>query len=153
MEYSNLYKENRILSIEELIKNAGYKITNQRSEILNEFIRNEGAHLSAENVYANLYDKGIGISTVYRNISLFVNLGILAELKVDHSNLYELKIFARKPLHIHFKCEKCQDIKDIVDRNIILKHLKINNLIEEKYSMEIHDADIMYDGLCDKCLA
>ena len=95
---------------------------------------------------------GIGISTVYRNLNLFVNLRILAEFKIDDINYYELKIYAKKPLHIHFKCEKCEDVKDIVDREIILEHLKIYNLIEEKYSMEINDVDMMYHGLCGECL-
>lgn len=152
MESLNLYKENRYLLIKELIKNAGYKMTDQRSEILKEFIKKEGAHLSAESISDSLRCMGIGISTVYRNLNLFVNLRILAEFKIDDINYYELKIYAKKPLHIHFKCEKCEYVKDIVDREIILEHLKINNLIEEKYSMEINDVDMMYHGLCGECL-
>ena len=152
MESLNLYNENRYSLIKKLIKNAGYKMTDQRSEILKEFIKKEGAHLSAESIHDSLYCMGIGISTVYRNLNLFVNLRILTEFKIDDINYYELKIYAKKPLHIHFKCEKCEDVKDIVDREIILEHLKINNLIEEKYSMEINDVDIMYHGLCGECV-
>ena len=55
-------------------------------------------------------------------------------------------------MHIHFKCEKCGTIKDIVGREIILKYLKTNNLIEEKYDVEINDVDIMFRGLCDNCI-
>lgn len=150
-KYRNQNEESFLL-IKSLIKNAGYKMTNQRSEILKEFIKNEGEHLSAEKIYNNLKYSGVGISTIYRNIDLFVNLKILAEFKVDDTSYYELKMYARKPLHIHFTCEKCGDIKDIVDREIILKHLKINNLVEKKYSMEINDVNIMYHGLCDKCI-
>ena len=152
MESLNLYKENRYLLIKELIKDAGYKMTDQRSEILKEFIKEEGAHLSAESIRDSLRCMGIGISTVYRNLNLFVNLRILAEFKIDDINYYELQIYAKKPLHIHFKCEKCEVVKDIVDRKIILEHLKINNLIEEKYFMEINDVDIMYYGLCGECI-
>ena len=146
------HNKDSFLLIKDLIKDAGYKLTNQRSQILKEFIENDGKHLSAEEIYNILKCSGIGMSTIYRNINLFVKLKILMEFKVDETSYYELKMYARKPLHIHFKCEKCGDIKDIVDREIILKHLKINNLIEEKYTMEIHDIDIMYHGLCQKCL-
>ena len=152
MESLSLYNENRYSLIKKLIKNAGYKMTDQRSEILKEFIKKEGAHLSAESIHDSLYCMGIGISTVYRNLNLFVNLRILTEFKIDDINYYELKIYAKKPLHIHFKCEKCEDVKDIVDREIILEYLKINNLIEEKYSMEINDIDIMYYGTCGECV-
>ncbi len=153
-KFSDYNEENEesFLLIKDLIKDAGYRMTNQRSEILKEFIENEGEHLSVEKIYNNLKYKGIGISTVYRNVNLFVNLEILKEFKVDDISYYELKMYARKPLHIHFKCKKCGDIKDIVDREIILKHLKINNLIEEKYSTEINDVDIMYCGLCTNCI-
>ena len=86
---------------------------------------------------------------VYRNLNLFVNLRILTEFKVDDTNYYELKIYSKKPFHIHFKCE---DVKDIVDRQIVLEHLQISNLIEAKYFMEINDLAIMYHGLCGECV-
>lgn len=150
-DYSERNEESFLL-IKDLIKDTGYRITNQRSQILKEFIENKGEHLSVEKVYNNLKYKGIGISTIYRNVNLFVNLKILKVFKVDDINYYELKMYARKPLHIHFKCKKCGEIKDIVDGEIILKYLKINNLIEERYSMEINDVDIMYSGVCTNCI-
>lgn len=127
-------------------------MTDQRSEVLKEFIKKEGVHLRADDIYNSLHCKGIGISTVYRNINLFVNLKILSEFKVDDTNYYKLKIYSKKPLHIHFKCEKCENVKDITDREIFLEHLKINTLIEKKYSVEINDLDMMYHGLCNECL-
>lgn len=152
MKGLNLYKENKFVLIRELIKDEGYKLTEQRGEVLKEFIKKEGTHLSAKSIYDSLHCKGIGISTVYRNLNLFVNLRILTEFKVDDTNYYELKIYSKKPFHIHFKCEKCEDVKDIVDREIVLEHLQTSNLIEEKYSMEINDLDIMYHGLCGECV-
>ncbi|SHH96283.1 Fur family transcriptional regulator [Sporanaerobacter acetigenes] len=152
MEKFNDYSEENFSLIKDLIEDAGYKMTYQRREILMEFMKNEEEHLSAEEIYNILKHKGIGISTVYRNIKLFVDLEILKEFKFDDTNYYELKMYARKPLHIHFKCEKCGTIKDIVGREIILKYLKTNNLIEEKYDVEINDVDIMFRGLCDNCI-
>jgi Fur family ferric uptake transcriptional regulator len=152
MKKVNNYSEENFSLIKDLIEDAGYKMTYQRREILREFIKNKEEHLSAEEVYDILKNKGIGISTVYRNIKLFVDLEILKEFKVDDTSYYELKMFARKPLHIHFKCENCGDIKDIADREIILKYLKTNNLVEEKYFVEIYDVDVMFHGLCDNCI-
>jgi Fur family ferric uptake transcriptional regulator len=62
-KYRNQNEESFLL-IKSLIKNAGYKMTNQRSEILKEFIKNEGEHLSAEKIYNNLKYSGVGISTI-----------------------------------------------------------------------------------------
>ncbi|HSH36106.1 Fur family transcriptional regulator, partial [Schnuerera sp.] len=102
--------------------------------------------------YNKLKTEGIGISTVYRNINLFVDLDILKEFKIDETSYYELKMYAKKPLHIHFKCEECENLIDIKDRDIILKYLKINNSIEKKYGIQINDLDIMFHGLCSNCI-
>jgi len=73
-KFSDYNEENEesFLLIKDLIKDAGYRMTNQRSEILKEFIENEGEHLSVEKIYNNLKYKGIGISTVYRNLKLMI---------------------------------------------------------------------------------
>ncbi|MBZ2175191.1 transcriptional repressor [Schnuerera sp. xch1] len=127
-------------------------MTSQRKEILAEFIKNKEEHLSAEKIYNTLKCGGIGFSTVYRSINLFVNLEILKEFKVDDTSYYELKMYAKKPLHIHFKCERCKTIMDIDDKEIILKYLKINNLIEKNNKIQVNDVDIMFHGLCNNCI-
>lgn len=60
-------------------------------------------------------------------------------------------MFAKKPLHIHLKCENCSEVIDITDEEIILQFIKMNGLIENKYIVEIFDADIMLHGYCEKC--
>lgn len=137
--------------IKKLIESKGYKMTTQRERILMEFIENKDEHLNAEKVYNILKTEGIGISTVYRNINLFVDLNILKEFKVDETSYYELKMYAKKPLHIHFICEECETLVDIKDRDIILQYLNINNSIENNYKIQINDVDIMFHGLCNKC--
>lgn len=144
-------KENYHL-IKNLIEDNGYKLTYQRKQILMVFIINSQKHLSVEEINNILKDKGIGISTVYRTTSLFSDLGILKEFKVDDTNYYELKMFAKKPLHIHLQCENCGEIKDVLDQEIILQFLKINSIIEKKYNVEIKDADIMFHVLSNDCL-
>lgn len=144
-------KENYHL-IKNLIEDNGYKLTYQRKQILMVFIINSQKHLSVEEINNILKDKGIGISTVYRTTSLFSDLGILKEFKVDDTNYYELKMFAKKPLHIHLQCENCDEIKDVLDQEIILQFLKINSIIEKKYNVEIKDADIMFHVLSNDCL-
>lgn len=138
--------------IEDLIYKYGYKMTNQRKKILYTFIVNNQKHLSAEEVYEELKLKDVGIATIYRNIKIFVDLDILKEFKVDDTNYYELKMYGKKPLHIHFKCENCGCIEDIIDKKIIIQYLKINNLIEESQESQIFDADIMFRGLCKNCI-
>lgn len=151
MEEIARYKGEQLNLIEKHIKENGYKLTNPRKEILKLFIKNSQKHLSCEELYNVLKRKDIGISTVYRNIKLFKELDILKEIKLDEKNYYELKMFAKRPLHIHLRCEVCSQVIDIIDEEIILGFLKVNNLIEEKYKTEIFDADILLHGCCNKC--
>ncbi len=67
------------------------------------------------------------------------------------NNYYEMKIFSGKPLHIHFKCYKCNSIIDIDSQNLNFDYLKLNKRIEEESNVEIYDSDIMFIGLCSKC--
>ena len=148
----NVYEKENLSLIKDLIENHGYRLTYQRKQILMEFINNKEKHLSVEEVNNILKNEKIGISTIYRTANLFTKLGILKEFKVDDTSYYELKMFAKKPLHIHLQCKNCEKIVDVVDQEIIIQFLKINSLIEKNYSVEIQDADIMFDALCDNCL-
>ncbi len=67
------------------------------------------------------------------------------------NNYYKMKIFSGKPLHIHFKCYKCNSIIDIDSQNLNFDYLKLNKRIEEESNVEIYDSDIMFIGLCSKC--
>lgn len=148
----NYLEGETIKLIEDYMSDHGYKNTSQRRKILSIFINNQEKHLSAEEIHEKLRSKGIGMATVYRNINTFVKLNILKEFKVEDTNHYELKMYAKKPLHIHFKCDICNSIEDIVDQDIILEYLKLNKLIEEKQDNEIVDVDIMFHGICKDCI-
>lgn len=151
MEMYRKVNYNNFCLIEELLNKKGYKLTNQRKDILAVFVNNSQKHISAEKLYFILKNNGVGISTIYRNIKIFTQLGIIKEFKVDDRNYYELKMYAKKPLHIHLKCEKCGKIEDIENKEIILQYLKLNKKLEEIYDAEIYDVDIMFQGICKNC--
>lgn len=152
MNKLNNWEKETLLLIENFINKQSYKLTNQRREIIQVFLRNNQKHLSAEEIHEKLKSNGIGLATVYRNIKIFVDLGIIKEFKVEDTNYYELKMYAKKPLHIHLQCEDCGTIEDIIEQNIVLEYLKLNQLIEEIQSCQIHDMDIMIHGLCKNCI-
>jgi len=146
------WERETLLLIEDLINKKGYKLTNQRREIIYVFLRNDQKHLTAERVHEKLKPNGVGLATIYRNIKIFVDLGIIKEFKVEDTNYYELKMYAKKPLHIHFQCEHCGTIEDILNQDIIFEYLKINQIIEGEQECRIRDMDIMIHGVCKNCL-
>ncbi|MBN1046239.1 transcriptional repressor [Clostridium botulinum] len=133
-----------------LIKKHGYKFTVQKRIILLEVI-NSNTHLSVKEIYDRVKHNHIGITTVYRSLKTFNELGIVKEINVNGTSYYEIKIFSGNPLHIHFKCSKCNSIIDIEDNFLNLEYIKLNKKIEEKNNLEIDDLNIMLIGICSKC--
>lgn len=133
-----------------LIKKHGYKFTMQKRIILLEVI-NSNTHLSVKEIYDRVKHNRIGITTVYRSLKTFNELGIVKEINVNGTSYYEIKIFSGNPLHIHFKCSQCNSIIDIEDKFLNLEYIKLNKKIEEKNNLEIDDLNIMLIGTCSKC--
>lgn len=139
-----------ILSIKKLIRKKGYRFTNQKKIILEELF-NVNIHHTVQEIYNEVKDKNVGLATVYRTMNLFAMLGIVKQINVDSTSYYELKMYSKKPLHIHFRCSKCNRIIDIDNKKIDIKYLKLNREIEEEQKIEIFDANIMLIGLCNEC--
>ncbi|WHH61102.1 transcriptional repressor [Petroclostridium sp. X23] len=142
--------KNEFFLIKKLIEKNGFKFTKQRKLILEQFFIVD-RHLSAEEMYQRLKAYNIGIATIYRSVKIFGSIGIVKEIVVNGVSYYELKIYSKKPLHIHFQCVKCNDIIDIDERKVALEYLKLNKMVEDINDLEIYDANIMLIGLCKRC--
>ena len=133
-----------------LLKRNGYEFTNQKKLILRTILDNK-THLNAKEIYEKIKEKNIGLATVYRALKVFNKLGIVKEISINRISYYEMKIFSGKPLHIHFKCYKCNSIIDIDSKSLNVDYIKLNKKIETENNLEIYDSDIMFKGLCSKC--
>jgi Fe2+ or Zn2+ uptake regulation protein len=147
---NNVLTKDKFSLIKKLIEKNGFKFTKQRKLILEQFFL-ANRHLSVEEIYQRLKENNIGLATVYRNVKIFNNIGIVKEIAVDGVSYYELKIYSKKPLHIHFQCVKCNDIIDIDERKVALEYLELNKTVGDINDLEIYDVDIMFIGLCKKC--
>ncbi len=147
---NNALTKDKFSFIKKLIEKNGFKLTKQRNLILKQFLLAD-RHLSVEEIYQRLKGNEIGLATVYRNVKIFSSMGIVKEIVVDGVSYYELKIYSKKPLHLHFQCVKCNDIIDIDERKVALEYLKLNKTIEYINDFEIYDVDIMFIGICKRC--
>jgi Fur family ferric uptake transcriptional regulator len=129
-----------------------YKMTPQRKEILQIFIDSgENSHLSAEEVHELLKEKDFdfGLATVYRNVELLHELGILNKVDFgDGRTRYEIS--ASDPQlhqHHHLICLKCKKIIEFEDD--LLEDLE--NLIAKKSSFQIVNHEVKFFGYCANC--
>ena len=125
------------------------KFTIQKQLIL-EALLSSKEHMTINELHDKLKVNNIGIATLYRNLDSFKNLGIITEINVEGKAYYEMKIFGRKPIHIHFKCTNCGKIMDIEDNKLYHEYLKLNRLIEER-DLLIYDSVFTFKGICSDC--
>ena len=140
---------NELQKIKSIIERENLKFTIQKQLIL-EALLSSKEHMSINELHDKLKVNNIGIATLYRNLDSFKNLGIITEINVEGKAYYEMKIFGRKPIHIHFKCTNCGKIMDIEDNKLYHEYLKLNRLIEER-DLLIYDSVVTFKGICSDC--
>ncbi len=116
--------------------------TYQRQLIL-EILKSTTAHPTADWIYEQARKEipNISLGTVYRNLKILKEEGLIIELTDGKQSRFD----ARIDNHYHFKCEKCGSIYDIEPEDI-----EINHLLEFK-GFSIDTVDVNITGVCSKC--
>ena len=100
--------------IVEMLKEKGIRPTETRKVILSEVSKSD--HPDANEIYLKIRGNhsNISMGSVYRNLNLFKEKGIIYELEQVGGvpGRFELG----SPDHSHFICEKCGNIFDIEDQ-------------------------------------
>jgi Fe2+ or Zn2+ uptake regulation protein len=131
-----------------LLRAEGRRVTSQRSLIL-EIIGDSRGHLDAGEIYrrARAKDPRISLSTVYRNLNLLKDLGVIIELHLDEEHHhYELREEAE---HYHLICSGCERVVEFDSSSM-------GALIEQvgaEKGFLIDRVHIDLVGLCQDCRA
>ncbi len=142
--------------VKERIADAGYKLTEPRQVIL-DVLRNTDRHLSAEEIYLEAIRKNpsIGLTTVYRTMEIFFQVGILQKFEFgDKKVRYELAHDQfTKAHHHHLVCLKCKsiiDYDDFLEEELELMQ-KTESALSERHRFKIFNHTIHFYGLCQTC--
>jgi Fur family ferric uptake transcriptional regulator len=132
------------------LKEKGYKLTPQRRAIVDMIIRNEGNHLTTEELY-DLVKKEcpeIGLATVYRTVQLLEELGFICKLDLnDGCSRYELVHEDENHQHHHLVCTNCGNVIEVQDDLLEV----LESEIEGKYNFRITNHSVKFFGLCNEC--
>lgn len=126
-----------------LLRENGYKTTKRREHILNYFENADGYRTAKElnEHMASIYD-GISFDTVYRNLHLYHELGILETTDLNAERHFRMNCASHH--HHHFICNDCGKTKKI---NICPMD-DVGNMLDNYY---VQDHKFEVYGLCPLC--
>ncbi len=133
--------------LEELLKVKGYKITSQRRAVLEAFIYLDKHLLTAAEVYEYVSAKSnkINSSTVYRNLEILTDAGIISRSNLDNGvNYYELNLEGH---HHHLICISC----GAAEKTSFCPMEKIKLSLEESTDFQPIDHKLEIYGYCGRC--
>ncbi|MDQ0269623.1 Fur family transcriptional regulator [Cytobacillus purgationiresistens] len=134
-------EEEQIKNLILFLKGKGLRITPQRMQILTAVFLFEG-HPTVEDIQKEI--PIISLATIYNNLKLFVELGIIDELPYGNGiSRYEFY----KTNHYHVICESCGKIADLNFPALTEVEEIASNITG--YKIQKHHMEVY--GLCPKC--
>ena len=134
------------LSRNEADQMQGRPLTKQRRLLL-ELIDHAGGHVDAKELYrrASSKDESISPATVYRNLALFKQLGLIDERRLREMRCYyEIK----QPLeHQHLVCQGCGKVIEFESPLI----RKLVDKVQREQCFRVTRAQLCLEGYCLEC--
>ncbi|MBX5451994.1 Fur family transcriptional regulator [Thermogemmatispora sp.] len=130
----------------ELLRKRGYRLTPQRSMILN-VIHEADAHLSIEQITERVQQQNpsVSLSTIYRTLELLKELGLVRENRLPgEPPRYEC---APGKAHHHLICRGCRVIIHL-DENLLGN---LHEDLQRQYSFHGLTLDLVASGYCNTC--
>ncbi len=138
-----------ITSFRGVCEQAGLPVTHQRQVIYEALIASTG-HPSPEEVHAIVRERvpSISLATVYRNLHLFINAGILRQVSLHHGSM---RVETNHAAHHHAVCTRCKSITD-VDASLLVPaagQARLPGNFPADFLVQRIAVDIL--GLCSDC--
>ena len=132
-------------SFRELCANHGLAATHQR-QVLYDVMQTMPGHPSPEEVFVRVRKRvpAISLATVYKNIHLFVERGVLKEVSMHHGSL---RVELNNKRHHHMVCSHCKAITDIEEK--ALRVFPAPRLLPGAFKVERYAIDAI--GICAAC--
>ena len=129
-----------------LEKKGGQRTTAQRALLL-ELIRKAKKHLDAYELYRQARERqpGLSLSTVYRSLRLFRQLGLVEEHQLEGARRhYETR---PETVHHHLICLGCGRIIEFQCPSTE----RLKTLIGREEGFEVTEAEVRLAGYCPEC--
>jgi Fur family ferric uptake transcriptional regulator len=127
------------------LRGSGYRLTAQRQLVL-EAVSKLG-HATPEDVAAEVREtaQAVNISTVYRNLELLEELGLVAHAHLNHgAPAYHATSEAP---HVHLVCARCDGVESVA-RDLV-DDLVVQLAAERGFEVDVRH--VTFSGVCRRC--
>ena len=151
-------KDFKLNFIEERLQKLGHKLTGPR-KIIMEILINKQMLLDADEIYMEVkkINPKIGIATIYRVLELLTKLQLICKVSAGvGKSLFMLSQDCRKDTSVYMICSNCKRI--VTNSECLNNSIKIRlkedaeNIIFKNCKLRIDNFQIVFTGLCDKCV-
>jgi Fur family ferric uptake transcriptional regulator len=121
------------------------RLTPEREAVV-EYVFSSHEHFDADQLAAQLSQRGVSRSSVYRHLALLVKAGLLRKVvRANNREVYEHDY--GYPLHDHLVCKKCGKLTEF-------PHAELSKILEDVarqhgFRMESHRLEVL--GVCAEC--
>jgi len=125
---------------------SNMRLTSQRQVILEE-LKKVKSHPTANEIYDMVRKRlpRIGLGTVYRNLDLLAERGIINKLEVCGE---QKRFDGNTSPHYHIRCNHCNRVEDI----FIERDIELEKNAASCCNYKILDHHVQFSGICSKCL-
>lgn len=137
------------MDLEQRVRSRGYRMTPQREVVYEVLAEHEGQPMSTEDIHRLAAGKlpGLGLTTVYRSLELFCQLGLAFTVHLrEDAQYYEVNSGKH---HHHMVCLSCGGVE--VLEACLLDELK--EKVKDKSDFLITEHCMSLFGYCRECLA
>jgi Fe2+ or Zn2+ uptake regulation protein len=133
--------------LREHLVTGGHRVTGPRRAVW-EVVSGSGGHLTAEEIAkrVRLVDPDVNVSSVYRSLGLFAELGLVRESSLDTGGAVHWEM-AHPDEQFHMRCTTCGRVEhhvgDLVDR--------VRDHLADEHGFLVSQVDLVVTGTCRHC--
>lgn len=131
---------------EDILRAAGHRVTRQRIHIL-DAVCEGNKHSTLGEIFARVrvQDRNIDLSTLYRTLKLYIDLGLVLSAETgDGETYYEI---AKSHHHHHLICRRCRQEQEI-EHGVVQEMF---DQLNEVYGFHADSDHLVIMGLCRNC--
>lgn len=131
----------------DLLRGGGRRLTGPRLAVYNVLV-SAGGHMTAEEVAdrARSRDPTVNLSSVYRCLSLFEELGIARESRLGEGNAAHWEL-AHPEEQFHLRCTSCGRVQHHSGSLVA----PIEDHLSTEHGFTPTHVELVVSGLCDRC--